>query len=96
MSTYQDYQKQIEELKRLASDARKSEAAAGIAKIREIMQTYGLTFADIGGGGKTKSVKAKNEVAAKYRDTATGQEWTGRGRSPRWLDGKKKEDYLIK
>ncbi len=95
MSTYQEYQKQIDELKRLASDARKSEAAAGVAKIKEIMQTYGLTVADIGGAGKTKSTKPKKAVAAKYRDTATGQEWTGRGRSPKWLDGKNKEEYLI-
>jgi DNA-binding protein H-NS len=96
MSTYQDYQKQIAELKRLASDARKSEAAAGVAKIREIMQTYGLTVADIGGVGKANSTKPKKDVAAKYRDTATGQQWTGRGRSPRWLEGKNKEDFLIK
>jgi DNA-binding protein H-NS len=96
MTTYQDYQKQIAELKRLASDARKSEAAAGVAKIKEIMQTYGLTVADIGGIGKANSAKSKKEVAAKYRDTVSGQEWTGRGRSPRWLEGKNKEDFLIK
>ncbi len=96
MSTYQDYQKQIVELKRLASEARESEATAGVAKIKEIMQTYGLTIADIGGAVKTKSSKPKKEVPAKYRDTASGQEWTGRGRSPRWLDGKNKDDYLIK
>jgi DNA-binding protein H-NS len=32
----------------------------------------------------------------KYRDTATGQSWTGRGRAPKWLEGKNKEDFLIK
>lgn len=96
MSTYQEYQKQIAELKRLASEARESESAAGVAKIKEIMQTYGLTVADLGGVGKTPSAKTNKAVAAKYRDTDTGQEWTGRGRSPKWLDGKNKEDYLIK
>lgn len=96
MTTYQDYQKQIAELKRQAAAARESEAAAGLEKIRDIMQTYGLTVADIVPTAKPKSTKPKKEVAAKYRNGESGQEWTGRGRSPRWLDGKNKEDYLIK
>lgn len=96
MTTYQDYQKQITELKRQAAAARESETAAGLEKIRDIMKTYGLTIADIVPTGKLKTTKPKKEVAAKYRDVDTGQEWTGRGRSPRWLDGKNKEDFLIK
>lgn len=31
----------------------------------------------------------------KYRDPKTGATWTGRGRAPRWLDGKKRERFLI-
>ena len=62
MTTYQDYQKQIAELQRLASDARESEAAAGVAKIREIMQAYNLTVADISGvAGKMKSKKIRKK-----------------------------------
>jgi len=96
MTTYQDYQKQIAELKRQAEAAREAEVAVGLDKIREIMKTYGLTISDIGTTAKPKNVKPRKEVAAKYRDSDTGQEWTGRGRSPRWLKGKNKEDYLIK
>jgi DNA-binding protein H-NS len=35
-------------------------------------------------------------VPTKYRNEATGETWTGRGRAPKWLEGKNKDDYLIK
>ena len=43
-----------------------------------------------------KPVKPRAPVPMKYRDPASGQSWTGRGRAPKWLEGKKKEDFLIK
>ena len=47
---------------------------------------------------KPKATRAK--VAPKYRDPATGQTWSGRGKEPRWLaayakKGKKKDDFKI-
>jgi len=59
------------------------------------MKEYGLTVEDFG-GVKTKPVKVRIPVAAKYRDDATGETWTGRGRSPEWLEGKDQNQYLIK
>jgi len=46
-------------------------------------------------GGDKRSV-----VAPKYRDSATGTTWTGRGKQPKWLaaaikDGKKLDDFKI-
>ncbi|WP_244144429.1 H-NS family nucleoid-associated regulatory protein [Paraburkholderia tropica] len=32
---------------------------------------------------------------AKYYDPATGRKWSGRGRRPAWLAGKRLEDYAI-
>jgi DNA-binding protein H-NS len=32
----------------------------------------------------------------KYQDPVSGSQWTGRGRAPKWLEGKNKEDFLIK
>ncbi|WP_311196639.1 H-NS family nucleoid-associated regulatory protein [Rugamonas fusca] len=34
-------------------------------------------------------------MALKYRDEATEQTWTGRRRSPKWLEGKDKNQYLV-
>lgn len=94
MTSYADLKAQIAALEKEAAQVRDTEIAAAKQQIREIMQTYGLTTADI--GGKAKEVKVRKPVPAKYRDTSTGEEWTGRGRAPKWLDGKNKDDYLIK
>lgn len=96
MSTYQEYAAQIAELQSLAEAARKAEIAGAKEKIVAIMREYGLTLADLGGVNTTKVAKVRNPVPAKYRDEQTGNEWTGRGRAPKWLDGKDKNQYLIK
>ncbi len=93
-TTYADLKAQISALQKQAALARDSEISAAKTQIREIMQTYGLTIADLGGARKVP--KIRKTVAAKFRNASTGEEWTGRGRAPKWLDGKNKEDYLIK
>lgn len=95
MSTYQEYAAQIAELQQLAEAARRSEIADAKEKIASIMKTYGLSIDDLR-EAKTKPLKAYNPVPAKYRNDATGETWTGRGRAPRWLDGKDKNEFLIK
>jgi DNA-binding protein H-NS len=94
MTSYADLKAQIAALEKKAAQVRDTEIAAAKQQIREIMQTYGLTVADLGSTAKVAQVR--KPVPAKYRDTATGEEWTGRGRAPKWLDGKNKDDYLIK
>lgn len=95
MSTYQEYTAKIAELQQLAEAARKNEIAGAKAQIAAIMKNYGLTVEDLG-GAKAKVAKARVPVAVKYRDDATGETWTGRGRAPKWLEGKDKAQYLIK
>lgn len=97
MPTYAELQAQIAELKKQADAARSSELAAAKAKVVEIMDTFGLTITDIASAvGKGKASKGKTVVAAKYRDPSTGATWTGRGRAPLWLNGRSKDDFLIK
>ena len=50
------------------------------------MAEHGLTAADL--IAKTPNPRASTsgrKVAAKYRDPASGQTWTGRGLKPKWL-----------
>ena len=97
MTTYQEYKAKIAELENLAESARKAELTSAKEKIATIMREFGLTIADLGGAAKpAKPVKTRAPVPMKYRDEATGQSWTGRGRAPKWLEGKDKNDYLIK
>lgn len=95
MSSYSELQAQIAELQKKADAARANELAQAKAKIAEIMKEYGLTVADLGGQARAKSTKPRDPVAIKYRDPVTGSTWTGRGRSPVWLNGKNKDDYLV-
>jgi DNA-binding protein H-NS len=95
MTTYQEYTAKIAELQQLAEEARKNELAGAKAQIAGIMKQYGLNIDDLR-DAKTKTAKAHSPVPVKYRDDATGETWTGRGRPPRWLEGKDKDQYLIK
>lgn len=52
-------------------------------------------------GAKAKVVKARKPVAAKYRNPATGDAWSGRGRVPKWLAaelarGRTLEEFAVK
>lgn len=109
MSSYQDLlakkaalEKQAAELDKALSDARRAERAGVINQIKSLMAEHGLTVADLGGkaGGKAPSASAGRKVAPKYRNTATGETWTGRGLQPKWIaaalaSGKKLEDFAI-
>jgi len=95
-STYAELKKQIAELEHAANAARKSEIAEAISKIQAIMNEYGLTVADIDGKGKLKSPKTKAAVPVQFVNPETNETWTGRGRAPRWLDGKDREQYRVK
>lgn len=96
MSSYQDYQKQIAELQAKAEAARHAEVSEAKAKIKAIMSEYGLTVADLGGASKQSPKSPRKPVEIKYKDEATGDTWTGRGRAPKWLEGKDKNQYLIR
>jgi DNA-binding protein H-NS len=97
----QDLLAQKAALERQIAEAQRSARADAIAKVKALMAEYGLTAADLAGRSpaapKAEGVK---KVAAKYRDPATGQTWTGRGLKPKWLTaalstGKQLSDFAI-
>jgi DNA-binding protein H-NS len=87
-------EKQIEETTR-------AERAGAIAQVKALMAEHGLSLADLSTravGPKPKSGGGK--VAAKYRNAATGESWSGRGLRPNWLKaalaaGNKLEDFAV-
>jgi len=96
MTSYAEYVEQITKLQSLAEAARKDEINDAIKKIKELMQLHGVTVDDLSSGSRAKPAKAKGTVAAQFKNLETGETWTGRGRAPRWLDGKDREAYRIK
>ena len=96
MTTYAEYVEQIAKLQALAESARQAEINDAIKKIKELMQAHGVTVADLSSARSAKPAKDKATVAAQFKNPETGETWTGRGRAPRWLDGKDREAYRIK
>ena len=84
---------QKEEIEQKIKELRKSERHAAISKVREIIAEFDLMADDVFAKA-AKGVRTK--AAPKYSDPASGKTWTGRGRTPRWLDGKDTSEFLIK
>lgn len=91
------------ELDRQIEAIRSGQRKEAIAKATEIIRQYELTPIDVFGrrGLETGSVpgastKTRAPVAPKYRDPMTGSTWTGRGKPPKWIDGKDREQFLIR
>ena len=98
-NSYKELLKQREALEQAIASAREKELSEAVRKARELVAEFGLTVQDIfpAGRGATKSAgkSTGNKVAPKYRDSATGQTWTGRGKAPKWIDGQDRNKYLI-
>ena len=82
------------------AQAQREERDGAIAQIRALMAEHGLTAADLGARRWKPGTAAGSKVAAKYRDQASGQTWSGRGLQPRWLkaalaSGKKLSDFAV-
>ena len=94
MSTYKELLQQRELLEQKISEARTQENAAAIEKVKALVADFGLTVDDIFSTGKTR-VKSVVKVAPKFRNPATGDTWTGRGKPPKWIQGQERDQYLI-
>ena len=109
MSALPDLIAQRDALNKQIEEANKTERAGAIAKAKAIIAEHGLKASDLFGSarvassesgatkrsGSNKGTKLGSKVAPKYRDPVSGATWTGRGRSPTWLGGRNKNDFLI-
>lgn len=94
--SYKELLAEREALEKAIALARQNEVASAIAQARQLVAEYGLTAQDVFPARGTRAAsKATAKVAAKYRDPATGQTWTGRGKPPKWIDGKDRSQFTI-
>jgi len=101
MSALNELLQQRDQLNAKIEQIKATEKAEAVSKVREMMDQYGLTLADISKESGGKKIKIKTEetsrkVEPKYRDSVTGQTWSGRGIAPKWIAGKDRESFLIK
>jgi DNA-binding protein H-NS len=101
MAKLQELLARKEALEREIEQTKREERAEAIAKVRSLMAEYGLTLADLSGAKPArKSGAPTGKVAAKYRDQATGDTWSGRGLQPNWLKaalaaGRSLDDFKV-
>ncbi len=86
MATLQELLDRRAALEKEIEATQKQERAEAIAKVRALMSEYGLTVSDLSARGSAKvATGSGSKVAAKYRNTSTGDTWSGRGLQPKWL-----------
>ena len=95
-TSLKDLLAQREALEARITELQAAEHSEAIAKVRTLIDEYGLTQEDIFPSSARKTPKTSSaKVAAKYRDPASGKEWSGRGLAPKWITGRNKADFLI-
>jgi DNA-binding protein H-NS len=86
MSSLSELLAQKAAIEKQIADAQREEKAGAIAQVKALMAEHGLTLADLSSRGAAAPKRAGgSKVAAKYRNAATGETWTGRGLQPNWL-----------
>lgn len=80
--------------------ARKHGTAEAVARMRAQIARLGITASDLGFVLPTQAKPgtantSKGKAAPKYRDPVTGRTWTGWGRSPEWIKGKDRQQFLM-
>ena len=99
-TSYKELLQQREALEQAIANARANELSEAVRRARELVAEFGLTVQDVFPSGRSNAKSAGKsttgaKVAPKYRDPATGQTWTGRGKAPKWIDGQDRAKYLI-
>lgn len=89
-SSYKELLAQREALEAQIEAARKQELSDVLAKVRGLVQDYGLTAEDI-----FATRRVSPAVAPKYRNPETGDTWTGRGKPPTWIRDKDRTQFAI-
>ena len=95
MSSYKELLKQREALELQISNARRDEVANAIAQVRDLIDEYALTQQEVFPTTRARSATSGTKVAAKYRDPASGQTWTGRGKAPKWIQNQDRALFAI-
>ena len=91
MTAYKELLAQKAALDAQIAQAQAEAKAQAVAQARALIQEHGLTAADV-----FPPAKSKGSVGApKCRDPATGVTWTGRGKQPRWIEGKDRNPFQI-
>lgn len=106
LSEKERIENEIQKLKEHARALQERHRGPALDGIVQAMQEYDISPDEIASAYRnatraSRRSSSKQTVAPKYRDSATGQTWSGRGRTPRWIttaeaQGRHRDEFLIK
>lgn len=88
MTSLIDLMKQREELENKIQMIRESERQVAIETVKKIVDTHALSPYDI-------FDEIPIRVEPRFMNPETGEKWSGRGKTPKWLEGKDRDLFLI-
>lgn len=88
MSSLTDLMKQREELETKIRMIKESEKQIAIENIRKMVKLHMISPYDI-------FDEIPIRVEPRFMNPETGEKWSGRGKTPKWLEGKDRQLYLI-
>lgn len=92
MSHLKTLRAEPDHLNDLLADTPAHEAASFLARLREEVKRLGITEQEI---CQAPGYDRPTRVPPKFYDPVSGSTWSGRGSRPKWLRGKRLEDYAI-
>src|SRR6218665_3405049 len=103
MTSYKELLMQREALEQQLNEARRNELANAVSQVRPLCAEQGLAPRDTFptskflSGGRIPGAPAspRTKAAPKYREPATGQTWTGRGKAPKWIQNEDRAKFAI-
>ena len=97
MATYAELKAKLDNLNREAEVARRLEVENIISNIREAVLTYEIRPEQIFPTWKKFRTQDRRwgPRPPKYRNPSTGETWSGRGRAPKWMVGRERDEFLI-
>lgn len=92
MPSYQELLARKNDLDKRIEEARNTEAKEALTTIKQLIATFGFTAQQV----FPWQPEGKKKVEAKYYDPESGASWSGRGKPPKWIEGKDRSQYEIK
>jgi DNA-binding protein H-NS len=87
---YDELRAKSAEILAQAEQVKAEEKQQAAQACRAMIASYGITARDLGLDKPPKlkaGPKPGGKIAAKYRDPQSGATWSGRGKTPRWING---------
>ena len=79
------------ELDQRIEELRDTEAKEALVTIKQLIDTFGFTVQQV----FPWKPEEKKKAEAKYYDPESGASWSGRGKPPKWIEGKDRSQYEI-